>query len=285
MNFETPIIFIIYNRPSLTERVFEVIKKIKPTQLFIIADGPKDTSDKLLCDQARNIIHTIDWDVDLKTNFSDTNLGCTQRIVSGLDWAFEQVEAAIILEDDCLPHVSFFNFCIELLEYYKNDEQIMHISGCNILQRNSMNNASYFFSNYALPPWGWATWKRAWQKFDHQLDGWQKHKKEIHPHISQVNFKKWTDTFEHIRINKVTWDIPWNVDIWVNNGLVIIPNNNMVTNIGYGEYATFTKKANSRFANLITTEIQSPLIHPKVKAPSLDQEIETICIEMLKEIE
>ena|ERR1035437_285754 len=170
MNFDSPVVLIIYNRPEKTEKVFSVIKKIKPSQLFIIADGPKDSADKRLCDQARTIINSIDWNVDLKTNLSDYNMGNVPRTISGLNWVFEHVDRAVILEDDCVPHLSFFQFCGTLLDHYSDDIEVMHISGYNIMQQIPDKNTSYFFSNHILPPWGWATWRRAWEKYNPNMD-------------------------------------------------------------------------------------------------------------------
>lgn len=145
MSFQTPVVFIIYNRPQKMEQVFSVIKKIQPSKLFIIADGPKNDSDKLLCDQTKAILEKIDWDVDLKNPTSDFNMGNVSRTIAGLNWVFEQVEQSVILEDDCVPHLSFFNYCETLLNYYKNDFNIMHISGCNLLQKAPADGSSYFF--------------------------------------------------------------------------------------------------------------------------------------------
>lgn len=281
--FSAPVAFFIYNRPELTRQVFSAIKRAKPKQLFIIADGHKDSADELRCAEARRVVAAIDWDVEIKTNFSEINMGCGERIISGLNWVFEQTETAIILEDDCLPSDTFFRFCDELLNYYRHDERVMHISGCNLLGISAPEDASYFFSRYILPPWGWATWKRAWKKFNPQLDTWLRHKKRIFHHISQEHFDKWTDTFEYIRLNRVTWDVPWNVDIWNNNGIGIIPGTNLVKNIGFGEQATFTKNKNSRFSALVNGETTFPLVHPDASL-NYDKHIESACVEMLKEI-
>ena len=283
MNYNIPIVYIIYNRPNHTEKSFAEIQKLKPRQLFIIADGPKNDSDKVLCDEARNIANKINWEVDLKTNFSEVNMGNVPRTISGLNWVFEHVDRAVILEDDCIPHSTFFNYCKQLLEYYNNDEEVMHISGFNMLPQNHKINSSYFFSNYIIPPWGWATWRRAWGKYNPNMDSWQKHKTEIFPNISQENFKTWTDTFEYLRINKIGWDIPWNVDIWGNNGIGIIPSVNLIENIGFDEQATFTKKK-SWVSNLPSNEMKFPLVHPSNKIKHFDKEIETLCIALLKDI-
>ena len=283
MNFNTPIALIIYNRPEKTEKVFSVLKQLKPSRLFIIADGPKNLEDKEQCDKTKNILNRIDWKTDLKIKASDYNLGNAKRTISGLNWVFEQTESAIILEDDCVPHLSFFEFCESLLHYYSNDMEVMHISGCNLLPNQSSINSSYFFSKYILPPWGWATWRRAWNKFNPDMNSWQKNKTEIYPNISQENFKTWTDTFEYLRIHKITWDIPWNIDIWANKGLGIIPSVNLISNIGFDKQSTFTK-THTAFSELPSLEMKFPLTHPLNKIPLCDKEIETACISLLKNV-
>jgi hypothetical protein len=282
MNFETPVVLIIYNRPDKTKKVFEAIRLLKPSNLFIIADGPKNADDEILCLETRKITSQIDWEVNLRTDIASHNLGNAQRTITGLNRVFEEVEDAIILEDDCVPHQSFFKFCSTLLHKYKHDPLVMHISGCNLLQKTAINS-SYFFSRYMMPPWGWATWQRAWGKFNPDMDSWQKHKAEIHPIISQENFKVWTDTFEYLRVHKVTWDIPWNIDIWANKGIGILPAKNLVSNIGFDEEATFTKK-HSTYSSLPATELAFPLIDPADKSLPFDKELEAACIDLLKSI-
>lgn len=279
--YKTPIAFIIYNRPEITQITFGAIRKIKPKQLFIIADGPKNKQDKIKTNQARSITESIDWDCDLKINFSDVNLGCSDRIISGLNWVFDQVDRTIVLEDDCLPDLSFFTFCDELLEQYKYDNQIMHISGFNVMGSSPINE-SYFFSKYVLPPWGWATWKRAWELNNPNLDTWQEIKHWAYQNISQEYFKDWTDMFENIRVNKTTWDVPWNTDVWKNNGLSIIPQKSLVQNIGFGEDATFTKNKKTKLAEIKAQFFINPMIHPDNKTTNFDSLIEKTFVESLR---
>lgn len=151
---KTPIVLFIFNRQDTTRRVFEAIQKARPSRLFIIADGPRANhlgkAEK--CKAVRAITEDVDWDCQVKTNYSDINLGCGVRVSTGIDWVFDQVESAIFLEDDCLPHPHFFDFCEELLERYADDSRVMHISGNNHLLYHDIGNAkySYFFSRYSL---------------------------------------------------------------------------------------------------------------------------------------
>src|SRR6185436_19386626 len=172
-----PVALIIFNRPDLTARVFEAIRQAQPRQLFVIADGPRNPDDERLCNEARQVVAHVDWKCDVRTDFSQTNLGCGRRPASGIDWVFSQVAEAIILEDDCIPAPSFFHFCERLLEHYRNDTRVMHISGNNYLpadKRSSEREAqsrSYYFSKYTFSC-GWATWRRAWKHYDSALASW-----------------------------------------------------------------------------------------------------------------
>ncbi len=277
----TPIVFIIYNRPNQTLRVFDMIRKVQPQQLFIIADGAKNENDLKKVIETRKITENIDWNCTIKTNFSENNMGCAKRIITGLNWVFENVDKAIILEDDCLPNLSFFNYCEELLNYYEKDTDVMHISGFNIMGSCEINS-SYFFSKHLLPPWGWATWKRSWEFHNPNLDTWQQIKTWAYQNISQEFFKDWTDMFENVRINQTTWDVSWNTDLWKNNGLCIIPKKNLVQNIGFGEDATFTKNTNSKLAEIQAQFCTQPMSHPVIKSTNFDFLIEKILVESLR---
>ena len=243
--FDIPIVFFIYKRPDLTFRVFEVIRKIKPENLIIVADGPIDATEKRLTDLTRIIVSDIDWTCNVKRLYSDVNLGCTKRIITGLNEAFSIYEKLIIIEDDCLPSISFFRYCSELLDKYNDNYDIMHISGSNILGQQNLSE-DYFFTNIAFPPWGWASWRRAWEKFNFSIDinDWETRKLN-YKKSKQINFTKYPN-FERI-IKKVletkqTWDIHWMLTILDNKGLVIYPTKNLISNIGFDERGVHTKK-------------------------------------------
>jgi hypothetical protein len=176
-NFQikTPVAFLVFNCPDTTIRVFEEIRCARPPKLLVVADGPRadrpGEADK--CQAVRAVIETVDWPCEVLKNYSDVNLGCKIRVSSGLDWVFEQVEEAIILEGDCLPHPTFFRFCEELLETYRDDERIGMISGDNFQFGRKRGDASYYFSRYNHI-WGWASWRRAWQHYDRNMAIWPK---------------------------------------------------------------------------------------------------------------
>ena len=131
-SLETPVVLIIFKRFDATQKVFNAIRKARPKQLLVIADGPRldREGEAEKCTQTRGIIDQVDWDCEVMKCFSDENLGCGVRISTGLSWVFEQVEEAIILEDDCLPHPTFFMFCQEMLQRYREQPEVMSVSGC-----------------------------------------------------------------------------------------------------------------------------------------------------------
>jgi hypothetical protein len=163
--FDIPIVFIVFNRPEATQRVFDEIRKMKPLKLFVIADGPRQNKDQdeMLCKQTREVIESVDWSCGVQKNYAAVNMGCGKRISSGLDWVFEQCDQAIILEDDCVPAQEFFTFCKEMLVRYKDHEKVLSISGFSAPTEQVRTLAtSYYFSKF-FGMWGWATWKRAWK--------------------------------------------------------------------------------------------------------------------------
>jgi hypothetical protein len=257
MSFSTPIAFIIFNRPDLTEIVFEAIRQAKPKKLLVIADGSRFPEEVEKCVQAREVIKKVDWECEVLTNFSDVNMGCKRRVSSGLDWVFSEVEEAIILEDDCLPTPSFFKFCQTLLEKYRQDERIMMIGGVNFQPDQYKTEYSYYFSKY-IHIWGWASWRRAWKHYDVEMKTWQEYKNLdlINSVCSDPDEKKvWIDNFEQVYNGDIdTWDYQWVYTCWSQNGLSILPNFNMISNIGFRPDATHTL-SESPYANLPITDI------------------------------
>src|SRR5574343_911675 len=169
----TSVIFLIFRRPKETSLVFEQIRKARPAKLFIVADGPRNPEEKKLTDSTREIVSKIDWPCEVFRNYSDVNLGCRECVSSGITWAFNNTDEAIILEDDCLPNETFFKYCEEMLPKHRNDNRIMHIGGTNFQQDNpgyqsSIGNDSYYYSNIAQI-WGWATWKRSWRSEERRV--------------------------------------------------------------------------------------------------------------------
>ncbi len=263
---KTPVCFIIFNRPDVTEQVFQKIRQAKPPKLLVVADGARANKpgEQEKCAATRAIINQVDWDCEVLTNYSDINLGCRKRIYSGLDWVFSQVEEAIILEDDCLPHSSFFRFCEELLENYRHNSRIMLVSGQNLQFGQKTRNYSYYFSRYNHC-WGWATWKRAWQYYDDTMALWPQVRDEnwlFDILQDEQAFRYWSATFQSLYQGFDTWDYPWLFACWLNQGLTILPNINLVSNIGFGKEGTHATDSNSILSNIPVEEIQFPLKHP-----------------------
>jgi hypothetical protein len=267
----TPVVLILFNRAETTKAVWEALRRAKPSRLFVIADGPRPSrpGEAEKCREARSIVETLDWDCQLEIDFSDRNLGCRARISSGLDWVFSQVEEAIILEDDCVPDPSFFGFCDALLERYRDDERIMHISGSNYLfghfaERHSLS--SYYFSRYNHS-WGWATWRRAWAHYDAEMSRW--------PLLREQNgladilvgdewaIPYWKRIFDQVSAGRIdSWAYIWTFSCWINHGLTILPTVNLISNIGFHAQGSHTLNRYSRFAKMATGTIELPLQEP-----------------------
>jgi hypothetical protein len=266
MTLSTPVGFLIFNRPDLTDQVFAAIAQAKPKKLFVIADGPRFPEEVEKCEKTRSVIQKVDWECDVLTNFSDTNLGCGRREASGFDWVFSQVEEAIFLEDDTLPSPSFFSFCEAMLEHYRHDERIMHINGDNSVNQDKTDD-SYYFSKY-VHGWGWASWRRAWQKYDYYMKSW--------PDFKQAGFieyifddpyeqKFWTDILEQMYEDPQvidTWDYQWMYACWSQGGLAIAPNKNLISNLGFNRPDAAHTVGDDPRAKLPTAEIME-IKHPQ----------------------
>ncbi len=268
MSIKTPVAFLIFNRPEVTARVFQAIAQAKPAKLLVVADGPRSAAEAEKCERTRAVIRSVDWDCEVLTDFSEANLGCKRRVASGISWVFSQVEEAIILEDDCLPVLSFFRFCEELLQIYRDDERVMHIGGNNFLPEQFPIADSYYFSKYIFP-WGWGTWRRAWASYDEAMKSW--------PEFKRTNLMRnifdnpeerllWAQRFDMAFNGEIdTWDFQWFYHCWSQNGLGISPRVNMVSNLGFHAEATHTKTAHEKgiLANRPAVEVDGDLLHPQ----------------------
>jgi hypothetical protein len=264
---KTPVALFIFNRPDAMRRVFEEIRRARPSMLLIVADGPRSErpEETEKCKDVRAIIDTVDWPCEVLKNYSDTNLGCKIRVSSGLDWVFNRVPEAIILEDDCLPNPSFFQFCEELLEKYRDDERIMHIGGCNFQNGIKRGDGSYYFSIYTHI-WGWASWRRAWKYYDVEISSWRNtiHEKFLYTLFTEKKIVRyWKIILDKVQNGEIdTWDYQWAYAVWSNNGLAVLPQKNLISNIGFSEEGTHTKATYSNLSKMQTSEI-SPMIHPR----------------------
>jgi hypothetical protein len=268
MPLRSPILFMVFNRPDATRRVFEVIRNVKPLRLFVAADGPREnkTGEEEECSAVRQIIDEgITWDCEVKTLFRDRNLGCKVAVSGAIDWFFEHVEEGIILEDDCLPHLTFFGFCDELLNKYRDDKRIAQISGDNFQFGKKRTEYSYYFSCYNHI-WGWASWRRAWKNYDVDMKLWPEVRDNgwLDDLLGNKRLTKyWTQIFERCYQGKIdTWDYQWTFACWIQNCLTILPEVNLISNIGFNVDATHTSCENDKSANIPVEAMGFPLRHP-----------------------
>lgn len=264
--FTTPVVLLIFNRPETTAQVFAAIRAVRPATLLVVADGPRPdrAGEAERCAVARAIVEQVDWPCEVLRNYADINLGCRRRVSSGLDWVFAQVPEAIILEDDCVPHPTFFRFCTELLDLYREDERIMHISGDNFQEGVNTGRESYYFSRYAHV-WGWATWRRAWRHYDVDMRQWADFRaRRLLANVLEdtAEVRYWDVKLESVARGQLdTWDVQWMFACWAHGGLSVLPHQNLVTNIGFGHGATHTR-FKSRLAARPLRAMEFPLRHP-----------------------
>jgi len=273
MALDTPVVLIIYNRPQMTKKVLDAITDVQPRTLFVIGDGPRTPKEIPLCQAARSIVKEINWACDVQMNMADKNLGCRKRIVSGLNWVFSQVEEAIILEDDCLPHPSFFQYCQNLLMHYCHNEHVMEIGGGNYQAGQTRSEYSYYFSKYSHTH-GWATWRRAWRYFDESIAAWPYLKQTAAWNLicgGEQERQYWNSIYNMIFEGKLTtsWDYQWQFARWCRGGVAAVPNVNLVSNIGFGRQATHTRWKCKALAHLPTHDIGT-IRHPPAVVGNLE---------------
>lgn len=264
----TPVVFFIFNRPDITRITFESIRHAKPATLYIIADGPRAThpEDARKCKEARQGTERIDWPCRVTRITSDTNLGLKKRISGGLNQVFDEVERAIVLEDDCLAHPHFFRFCEELLLRYEENPNIYTVGGSNFLNGELNLSSSYYFSRYNHC-WGWATWRRAWKDYDGELSFWPEWKNSDHWRSffgDKAERFYWERIFDQVHRNEInSWAYPWTASVWYQMGLTATPAVNLIQNIGFDEQATNTKNSKRSVERVPLFEGDWKLRHPE----------------------
>src|SRR5688572_20455468 len=268
---DVPVLFMVFNRPDTTQKVFEAIRREKPKRLFVAADGPRSNKpgEREKCEEVRAIATSVDWECDVKTLFRKENLGCGRAPAEAISWFFDHVEEGIILEDDCLPSHDFFLYCQELLERFRYDTRVMEIGGNNLLEPEYRDNQySYYFSNHNMI-WGWATWRRAWKMYDFEMNLYKKLRNsqylECFFHTDQeFSYFKYIFDKTISDIKTITWwDYQWEFIRRANAGLTIVPQKNLVINLGLGSNATHTLDAKGPGAELKMETITFPLKHPE----------------------
>ncbi|AEF86597.1 nucleotide-diphospho-sugar transferase domain protein [Treponema primitia ZAS-2] len=268
--YNIPVLFIIFNRLETTKQVFAKIRDAKPMILYIAADGPRveKEGERTKCDIIRQyVLNAIDWECEVKTLFSEINQGCKWAIIKAINWFFETEDFGIILEDDCIPHLDFFRFCMELNLLYKNDNDIFAISGTNINVKEDIEY-DYFFSIFG-GNWGWATWKRAWVYFTDNIKpmmiakNWKIIKHNINNNRAYYTIKKNLKSKEaKIQMDTSAWDYQWLFIRSLMNKKTIVPKYNLVSNIGFGSDSSHTFDENHPLGNLPIHELEATLKHP-----------------------
>jgi len=265
--YSTPVLLLVFNRPDLTKRVMQQVREAEPPKLFVGGDGPRANrpDDPEKCEKAREVATQVDWDCEVHTLFRDENLGCKQAISSAITWFFEHVDAGIILEDDCVPHPTFFPYCAELLNTYRDDERVMTISGNNFQPDSRTYGHSYYFSAY-MHCWGWATWRRAWEHYDGEIPSWDRLRETewLEGWLgSKMEAAYWTEIFDRVRRNEIdSWAYPWTFACWRGHRLNVLPASNLVSNIGFDKRSTHTQNPNSDVAALPVESMSFPINHP-----------------------
>jgi hypothetical protein len=264
--FSVPVALLGFNRPDLMLRQIETLRSIQPSHVLVVLDGPRPSKpgEAALCAQTADALKAIDWPCELEIHRAETNMGCRKRVSSGVSWVFSRVENAIILEDDCSPHPDFFPYAAELLERYRDDPRVMHISGFNPVAPSEDISYSYAFTRFPMI-WGWASWRRAWQNYDETLSKWPTVRAQValFRALPFLGYLYWNRKFLKIRKGFDTWDYQWTFACLVNRGLCVLPRGNLMTNLGFRADATHTTDV----AEYPAFEIQSltfPLSHPEV---------------------
>lgn len=274
---DTPVAFLIFNRPEPTQAVFRRIAQQRPQILLVVGDGPRPDrpGEAARVAAARAVIGQVDWPCRVLTCFSDINLGCKRRVSSGLDWVFAQVPEAVILEDDCLPEPSFFAFCREMLTRYRHDQRVGMISGDYFLRRGDAPATSYYFSRY-VHIWGWATWGDRWRdSYDVAMEAWTGPDRlawleGLLHHPSEA--AAWASIFDRVAKGEIdTWDFQWIYANWRMGRIAVAPSVNLISNIGFGPDATHTVQG-SGLARLPTEPMAFPLRHPAEVAQARRQD-------------
>lgn len=265
---KSPVLFLVFNRPDVTARVFEAIRRARPPRLYVAADGPRanEVGEAERIDEVRRIATAVDWDCELKTLFRDKNLGCGKAVSGAITWFFENEPEGIILEDDCLPADSFFRFCDELLERYREDNRIGLISGSYSLPTKiSSNGESYFLARYGRI-WGWASWRRAWDGYDLHIPFWPR-MKELQSHRCFFECPAHADHYERIwdrvfegRVD--TWDYQWDLKRLADLRFTLVSSKNLIENLGFDGSGTHTLGDTAHNRRKMS-EASFPLVHPE----------------------
>ncbi|ABX43849.1 glycosyltransferase family A protein [Lachnoclostridium phytofermentans] len=286
--FDIPIVLLIYKRKEKIKRILERIAQVKPQKIYIIADGPRNDSEiEAINECRRQVEDCIVWDCEIVRNYANKNRGVYANIGLGARWVFEHEEYAIFLEDDNLPEVTFFYFCKELLERYREDTRILWICGTNYLQKYEPEDGSSYVFTKHLMPCGWASWsKKFLQFYDGELnlmnnkDLLIRLKSQYEDH--RLYFQQlYLTSMEKSRIDNnmrpISWDYQMEFALRANNLYGISPKYNQIENIGVDNDSIhggvdYSNIMTQRFCNIKSFPLEFPLIHPSTIIPDKEYE-------------
>jgi hypothetical protein len=265
---KTPILLLLFNRPNHTSKLIKSLEKIKPRKVYINIDGPRSNNlnDKYLCKKVYELVKKINWKCKVNIRKFDFNNGCRKSVKNAIDYFFSKEKYGIILEDDCIPCVNFFDFCTKILKKYYNINKVKSISGNNFQKNKDQYIYDYYFSKY-MHCWGWATWRRAWKEYDDELLKWKKitnsnYWKKLHPNI--LESKYWKAKIDLVQKKKIdSWAYVWLASIWINKGIVVNPSINLVNNIGFDGSGLHTFVNRFYFNNFDKIKNFDFIKHPK----------------------
>ena len=238
-----PVLFIAFNREGPARKVMQAIRAAKPPRLYFACDGPRNEGERVRCEKVRALTSMVDWDCHVITRFSDVNLGVMMGESTAMDWFFEHEEEGIVLEDDTCPNQSFFWYCQDLLERYRNDERVWCIMGNNLMTEwKEKGEDSYYFSAHGYGAyWGWAGWRRVWRKYDVGMKDWPecRDRNLLNGHfLSKPEMLEAQKLFEGQYVGAISsWDYQMDFARILNRGVTCIPNFNLVEKHPYGNTA------------------------------------------------
>lgn len=234
--FKVPILIVLYNEVEDAHNLFQILRKVQPEKIYIAGDGAKHNNriDYVYCVKTRAVI-LPEWKCEVKEFFKEEHLGKAKMITAAMNWFFQQEKEGIVLFAGTMPHLDFFPYCEELLNKYREDKRISHISGSKLNRKNGKATASYYFSAYPLL-WGFATWADRWQGYDLKLCEWENENfnEAMNRYVSSGEEKNhWLKRFNILRIHDLdVWEYQYIYHVWHQHGLSITPFHNLTTNVG-----------------------------------------------------
>lgn len=276
----TPVLMIGFNRVGPLRQVFETVRAARPPRLYFAADGPRNEQERVRCEEVRALAKQVDWPCEVHTRFNEKNLGLRKGVSSAIAWFFENEPEGIVLEDDTLPVPSFFRFCQEMLERYRNDERMWVILANNLMEDwpHPTEGAYYFSAHGYGAPWGWASWRRVWQHYDVNMGQWPALKTSSTLKDFFMNDGEERDVhamFDRVHDGRMnSWSYQLDITRIANHGLNIIPNTNLVDNIGFGDDGTHTTSLADPRNKRTAREVHFPLAHPRFIMPDEQRDAE-----------